>query len=143
MTQASGHQPGGLTDSSRWLKRSENHRKKSEKSCTQEGCENLKGLSHLAPRRGAVFLPASTGGLRFAATTGYFLATLWVATLHFQIEFANCRIENVFFFLPTAPASCSLFFAPREAISYTSALPIALRWPFRQWPYQRPDSQLY
>ena len=36
------HQPGGLADSSRWLKRSENHRNKSEKSCTPKGCENLK-----------------------------------------------------------------------------------------------------
>jgi len=30
--------------------------------------------SYLAPRRGAVFLRASTGGLRFATTAGYFLA---------------------------------------------------------------------
>src|SRR5258706_16366960 len=37
-----GHQPEGLTDSSRWLKRSEDHRNKSEKSCTPEGGENLK-----------------------------------------------------------------------------------------------------
>src|SRR6266850_3339449 len=54
---ASGHQPGGLTDSSRWLKRSENHRGKSEKSCTTKWCENLEEnllrASHLAPRRGA------------------------------------------------------------------------------------------
>jgi len=34
---------------------------------------------HLAPRRGAVVSTRLTGGLRFAATTGYFLATLWVA----------------------------------------------------------------
>jgi len=31
------------------------------------------------PRRGAVILSASTGGLRFATTTGYFLANLRVA----------------------------------------------------------------
>jgi hypothetical protein len=37
---ASGHQPGGLADSSRWLKRSENHRNKSAKSCTLKGCES-------------------------------------------------------------------------------------------------------
>jgi len=36
------HQPRGLADSSRWLKRSENHRNKSEKSCTPKGYENLK-----------------------------------------------------------------------------------------------------
>ena len=56
-----------------------------------KGCENLKENllhtpSHLAPRRGAVILAASTGGLRFATTTGYFLATLRVASLHFKLE---------------------------------------------------------
>src|SRR4029450_14024907 len=33
------NQRGGLTDSSRWLQRSENHRNKSEKSCTPKGRE--------------------------------------------------------------------------------------------------------
>ena len=45
---------------------------------TQENL--LHTTSHLAPRRGAVILPVSTGGLRFATTTGYFLATLRVAS---------------------------------------------------------------
>src|SRR6185436_21134559 len=90
LTIADRHQPGGLTDSSRWLKRSENHRTKSERIRTTKWCENLKRksfacLSHLAPLRGAVTPAASTGGLRFATTTGYFLATLWVASLPFQI----------------------------------------------------------
>jgi len=37
-----------------------------------------------------------TGGLRFAATTGYSLATLRVAWLHFKLEFSNekCEMEN-------------------------------------------------
>ena len=35
------------------------------------------------------FLPASTGGLRFATTSGYFLATLRVASLHFKLESTN------------------------------------------------------
>src|SRR6185437_2140975 len=35
-------QPGGLAESSRWLKRSENHRNKSEESCTSKRCESLK-----------------------------------------------------------------------------------------------------
>ena len=36
------HQPGGLADSSRWLKRSENHRNQSEKSRTTKWCKNMK-----------------------------------------------------------------------------------------------------
>ena len=38
----------------------------------------------------------STGGLRFAATTGYSLATLRVAWLNFKLEFSNekCEMEN-------------------------------------------------
>jgi len=62
-----------------------------QKNCTPKGCENLKENllhtpSHLAPRRGAVILATSTGGLRFATTTGYFLAILPVASLHFKLE---------------------------------------------------------
>ena len=38
--------------------------------------QSIACASHLAPRRGAVILPASTGGLRFATTTGYFLSAL-------------------------------------------------------------------
>ena len=46
---------------------------------------------HLAPRRGAAIPPASTGGLRFATTTGYFLATLRVASLRFKLDCAKMR----------------------------------------------------
>ena len=45
--------------------------------------------SHLAPRRGAAIPVCLTGGLRFATTTRYFLATLWVASSHFKLEFTN------------------------------------------------------
>jgi hypothetical protein len=38
-------------------------------------------------------LPASTDGLRFASTTGYFLATPRVASLHFKLESTNDKSE--------------------------------------------------
>jgi hypothetical protein len=61
-------------------------------SCTPKGCENLKeNVLHTLiiwhPVGVQTFVPASTGGLRFATTTGYFLATLQVASLHFKLEF--------------------------------------------------------
>src|SRR6185503_17101222 len=73
-------QPGGLPDSSRWLKRSENHRNRLEKGLHSEGVresqENLwRTLLIWHPVGVRSFLHASTGGLRFATTTGYFLAT--------------------------------------------------------------------
>jgi len=44
--------------------------------------ENLSlALLYLALRRSAVICARLSGGLRFASTTGYFLATLWVAWL--------------------------------------------------------------
>ena len=78
-------QPGGLADSSRWLKRSENHRNKSTKELHPEGVrepqrESLEYPSLWHPFGVRSFLSASTGGLRFATTTGYFLATVWVAS---------------------------------------------------------------
>src|SRR6185312_14350874 len=74
-------QPGGLADSSRWLKRSENHRNRLEKILHHEVVPEFPSQpSHLAPRRGAVISTRLTGGLRFAATTGYFLPTLRVAS---------------------------------------------------------------
>jgi len=40
------------------------------------------------------FLPASTGGLRFAAITGYFLATLRVASLHSALNSRNQLLQT-------------------------------------------------
>jgi hypothetical protein len=48
--------------------------------------EDLCTAFHLAPRRRAEVLTAKTGGLRFATTTGYFLATFRVASLHCQVD---------------------------------------------------------
>jgi len=58
----------------------------------REGCKTLRsfaGISRLisvvrmrdvlAPPLGAIAMLLLTGGLRYAPTTGYFLATLWVA----------------------------------------------------------------
>ena len=60
-------------------------------SCTLKGCENLKEyvLHTLIVWHpvGVRTFPDSTGGLRLATTTGYFLATLQVASLHFKLEF--------------------------------------------------------
>jgi len=41
------------------------------------------------------------------------------------------------------PPSLSTIFAPQQPISYTSALPIALRWPLRQWRLPEARLQLY
>src|ERR1700730_12855607 len=65
-------QPEGLSDSSRWSQRSANHRKEAIRSAV--------------PRRGATVFchpfrvenhfRLSSGGLRYAATTGYYLTAL-------------------------------------------------------------------
>ena len=49
-----------------------------------------------------------TGGLRFATTTVYLLATRRVASLPFTLESANDKLKNAVAFL--APYSISIFF---------------------------------
>jgi len=68
-------QPEGLPDSSRWSKRSADHRNTVKISRAPR-----RGARLLAPLRGANHLALASGGLRFASTSGYFLATLRVAT---------------------------------------------------------------
>jgi len=69
-------QPVRLRDSSRWLKRSVkplDHDRLIKR--TLKGCKKIV----LAPLQGAHDDYQFTGGLRFAATSGYYLATLRVA----------------------------------------------------------------
>ena len=62
--------------------------------------ENLSlALLYLALRRSAVTSASLTGGLRFASTTGYFLATRRVASLPFTLESANDKLKNAVAFL--------------------------------------------
>jgi hypothetical protein len=67
-------QPEGLGESSRWSKRSVDHREPLVELHPERGATDF-----LAPILGAChFLPLS-GGLRYAATTGYFLAAFQAA----------------------------------------------------------------
>ena len=66
-----GLQPEGLADSSRWSKRSADHRKTIEMIPDPERVSEV-----LAPLRGAGKLCLLSGGLRCAATTGYYLPAL-------------------------------------------------------------------
>jgi len=61
-------QPEGLPDSSRWSQRSADHRKAKEKIRTLKECQKNRGTP---PGCGQTSL--LSGGLRYAATTGYFL----------------------------------------------------------------------
>jgi len=64
-------QPGRLQDSSRWSKRSADHRKAWKNDWHPEGVRERERNS-LAPFRGANVCPLATGGLRCAPTSGYF-----------------------------------------------------------------------
>jgi hypothetical protein len=92
-----GHQPEGLADSSRWLKRSENHRNKFKKELYPEGVRESQTISGMpfssGTPSGCGRPTALTGGLRFAMTTGYFLATLRVGLLHFKLEFTTHHLS--------------------------------------------------
>lgn len=78
--------------------------------------ESPASLYHLAPRRGAD-VPALTGGLRFAATTGYFLAALRAASFAFKLEFANVNKE-------LQSSVCLLVSAYCSALNAHASLPI-------------------
>lgn len=69
-------QPGGLRESSRWSQTTGTVELKNEHP---EGMQEF--VYFLAPLRGAINVRARSGGLRFAATSGYFLSTLRVAIM--------------------------------------------------------------
>jgi hypothetical protein len=80
--QFGGPQPGGLADSCRWLKRSENHRNQSEKSCTTKWCENMKQAFIWHPvgvRSFFLFQPVVFASLRPPATFSQTLRVCFVA----------------------------------------------------------------
>src|SRR5688572_3327269 len=64
-------QPEGLADSSRWSQRSEDHRTTTEMTPDPEGVSEILALLRSADKRWL-----RSGGLRCAATTGYYLAAL-------------------------------------------------------------------
>ena len=71
------------------------------------------------PLRGVrSLLPASTGGLRFATTTGYFLATLRVASLDFKLESTKRRIV-----MTRLGRSADLIGSDRRFLGFRSASP--------------------
>ena len=73
--------PEGYDESSRWSQRSGDHRKPiNSPTAPRRGAEPF-----LAPFQGANCFPLSTGGLRCATTTGYYLSA-------FQADF--CRLAK-------------------------------------------------
>jgi len=62
------YQPEGLSDSSRWSQQSGDHRE----TRVKEEHPGKGARKTVAPRRGAIQQLLFPGGLRFAATTGYF-----------------------------------------------------------------------
>ena len=108
--------PKGLRESSRWSKRSEDHRLMQANDRTPTGCQMRRCAIDLlcdsrTPSGCHSFLICS-GGFRFAATTGYCLSALR-ADAHSQLSDCctsnlNSRMtmENGVYPLPSAPASC-------------------------------------
>ncbi len=76
---ADGSQPEGLSDSSRWSQRSEDHRK--AESSSPALWRSARFFGHLFQVR--IHFRFSSGGLRYAATTGYYL-TAFQADIFFH-----------------------------------------------------------
>jgi len=93
-------QPGGLRESSRWSKRSEDHRLGQARRWHPDGVpdEKRKQSSLLAPLRGCNFFLICSGGFRFAATTGYCLpalqADLQVLKSRIKIKSTKCALRS-------------------------------------------------
>jgi hypothetical protein len=82
--EASGFQPEGLSDSSRWSQRSVDHRTTIENNSTPE--TGVRKTWHPSGVRTTWALPS--GGLRYAATTGYYLTAL-------QAEIRSLRFHSL------------------------------------------------